>query len=194
MDVKEPSPLYEKSYYSIQEYLEMERSSTTKHEYYRGEIFAMAGAGKRHNIIFGNTFAKLFSVLKGTHCRPFGSDMRIHIPENTLFTYPDISVICGDIINSPDDDDAVVSVTVVVEILSGSTRSYDMGEKFRLYRAIPALEEYMLIDSDRRHVTLYTRNGENQWQLRDFVNDDVVILDSVKVRLSLEDIYQDTKL
>src|ERR1043165_8642906 len=98
MEVKEPAPLYQKAHYSIQEYLEMEKASIEKHEYYRGEIFAMAGAGSRHNVIFKNLFRDIASWLKGKPCQPYGPDMRLHIPQNTLFTYPDISIYCNEII------------------------------------------------------------------------------------------------
>ena len=129
MEVKEPAHSYQKKFYSIQEYLEMEKDSLEKHQYYRGEIFAMAGADSIHNIIFKNTFGNLFIALKGKSCQPFGSDFRIHIPENSLFTYPDISIICGDIINSKEDEDTATQPTVIIEILSPSTKNYDRGEK-----------------------------------------------------------------
>src|SRR5687767_754714 len=94
--VREPIVAYGKKNFTIEEYLQFERTSEQKHEYYKGEIFTMAGAGIRHNLIFSNLFGSLAYKLKSGHCRPFGSDMRIHIPENTLFTYPDISIFCGD--------------------------------------------------------------------------------------------------
>ena len=104
MDVKEPLPAYSKDRYTIEEYLEMENAAAEKHEYYKGEIFAMSGAKLTHNMIVTNIFGNLYSKLKGKPCRPFGSDMRIHIPANTLFTYPDISVMCREI-ESRDNDD-----------------------------------------------------------------------------------------
>ena len=92
MEIEEPSHAYQKKFYSIREYLEMENESFEKHEYYKGEIFAMSGAGSRHNIISINTITSLKARLKDKGCRPYGSDMRINIPENTLFTYRDISI------------------------------------------------------------------------------------------------------
>jgi Uma2 family endonuclease len=86
--------------------------------------------------------------LKGKPCKPFGSDLRIHIPENTLFTYPDISIICNEIKTSPVDLDTAILPTVIIEILSSSTRNYDHGGKFKLYRDIPSLKEFILIDSE----------------------------------------------
>jgi Uma2 family endonuclease len=143
MEIKEPSPAYQKRHYSIREYLDMENEALEKHEYYKGEIFAMSGAGNRHNIISVNMIASLYNSLKGKSCQPYGSDMRIHIPENTLFTYPDISIICGDVVFSKEDENTSTNPTIIIEILSPSTRNYDRGVKFMLYRAIPTLKEYI---------------------------------------------------
>src|SRR2546428_4925824 len=103
MEVREPAVAYGKQKISIAEYLEMENTSLEKHEYYKGEVFAMAGAKVPHNIIAGNLMIVLGQKLKGKSCRPFNSDLRIHVEKNTLFTYPDISVICGDIITLNND-------------------------------------------------------------------------------------------
>lgn len=92
MDVREPAVAYGKRKFTIQEYLEMENSATEKHEYYKGEIFAMSGPKVPHNIISKNLLGGLFGKLKGKQCQPYGSDQRIHIPSTTLFTYPDISI------------------------------------------------------------------------------------------------------
>src|SRR6185295_12969706 len=91
---------------------------------------------------------ELFTRLKGNACKPYGSDLRIHIPGNTLFTYPDISIICGSIIPSDPDEDSSINPTVIIEILSPSTKDYDRGGKFLLYRDIPTLKEYILIDTE----------------------------------------------
>ena len=96
MEVREPIVAYNKKHLTIEEYLDFEESSEEKHEYFQGEVFAMAGAGDPHNEIFSNLFLELGSQLKGKGCRPYGSDKRLHIPENTLFTYPDISIYCGE--------------------------------------------------------------------------------------------------
>lgn len=195
MEVNEPHQAYQKKQYSVQEYLELEKPSQVKHEYYRGEIFAMAGAGTRHNIIAMNTSIALGTALKGSKCRPYGSDMRIHIPENTLFTYPDISVICGEVIASVEDEDTATLPTVIIEILSPSTKSYDRGQKFMLYRAIPTLIDYLLIDSLSIHLEHFCRSQEGTWQLIEYKTlKDVVHLSSLQISLTLQDIYEDTKL
>ena len=195
MEIKEPAPSYEKKLYSIQEYLEMEKDSLEKHEYYKGEIFAMAGAGARHNIISVNILIALGTALKGKSCRPYGSDMRINIPENSFFTYPDISIICGEIIPSEEDEDTATLPTVIIEILSPSTKNYDRGEKFMLYRAIPALKEYILVDSESIHVEHFAINNAGLWQLEEHNKVvEKIMIESLNIQLLIQDVYEGTKL
>lgn len=177
---------------SIQDYLESERLAQNKHEYYRGEIFAMSGASVGHNIIFKNTYGTLFTNLKGKKCQPFGSDLRIHIPSNSLFTYPDISIICGKPETIDDKNDTVTNPKVIVEILSKSTRDYDKGLKFGLYREIESLMDYVLIDSENISVEKYSRNLDGSWLLREYKSlNDGFIIESIETDLLLKDIYDD---
>ncbi|MGN6435229.1 MAG: Uma2 family endonuclease [Agriterribacter sp.] len=168
MEVREPAVVYGKKNFSIAEYLEIEQEASDKHEYYRGEMFAMAGAGPKHNIIFKNIFRELAYTLKGKPCQPYGSDQRIHIPENGLFTYPDISIICGDIDTSKEDKDSIIHPVMIFEILSPSTRDYDRGSKFTFYRAIATLKEYILVDSDSISVEVFRLNENKFWQLEEY--------------------------
>src|ERR1700761_6830343 len=96
MEVREPAVAYNQRKYSIEEYLEMEDAATEQHEYYQGEIFAMSGAKHQHNLVKRNIFVGLANRLKGKSCQPLDNDSRVHIEANTLFTYPDISVVCGE--------------------------------------------------------------------------------------------------
>jgi len=195
MEVKEPAHAYQKKFYTVQEYLEREKDSLQKHEYYKGEIFAMAGAGPRHNIISVNILTSLSIKLKGKNCRPYGSDMRINIPENSLFTYPDISIICGEIISSDQDEDTATQPAVIIEILSASTKNYDRGGKFMLYRSIKTLKDYILIDSETIHAEHFAINHEGLWQLKEYYQpDDKIIIESVNAVLLLKDIYEGTQL
>ncbi len=195
MEVRESAHAYQKKIYSIPEYLEMENTALEKHEYYKGEIFAMSGAGARHNIISVNILITLGNALKGKSCRPYGSDMRIHIPENSLFTYPDISIICGNVITLKEDENTATQPAIIIEILSPSTKNYDRGEKFLLYRAIPALKEYILIDSESIHVEHFAINRENLWQLKEYNKPQQEInIETIDVRLMLEEVYEATKL
>ena len=134
-------PVLKYNYISPEEYLAGERAALDKHEYYQGEVFAMSGASLKHNMIFSNLFTDIGSKLKGKSCRPYGSDLRIHIPKNTLYTYPDITIICGAAELTDNEFDTATNPSVIIELLSQSTRNYDKGEKFTLYRDIDSLNE-----------------------------------------------------
>ncbi len=202
MEVNEPAVAYGKNKYTEQEYLEMERLATERHEYYKGEIFdmyghgellAMSGAGDNHNVIFSNLFGELAIQLKGGKCRPFGPDMRMYIPENTLYTYPDISIYCKNPVDGYDDDIAT-NPTVIIEILSPSTRNYDMGGKFALYRDIPTLKEYILVDAKSLHVSAFRLNDAKHWELEEYKNfADTLVIKPIGVSISLQEIYAEIK-
>jgi Uma2 family endonuclease len=195
MEAEEPLQAYQKKIYTIQEYLEMENNALEKHEYYKGEIFAMSGASARHNVISSNIFIALGISLKGKNCRPYGSDMRVNIPENTLFTYPDISIYCGDVVTLDDDENTATQPTVIFEILSPSTMNYDRGVKFMLYRAIPSLRDYVLVESESIHAEHFAINKEGLWQLKEYNNiNDEILIKTLDVKLLLSEIYERTKL
>lgn len=195
MEIKEPAVAYEKQKYTIEEYLQMERASEVKHEYYQGEIFARAEASDPHSFISSNLIAELHTRLKTSPCFPHGSDKRIHIPENTLFTYPDISIICGDIKTFDKDKDTALQPIILIEILSKSTRNYDRGGKFKLYRDIPTLKEYMLVDSEHIGVEIFRINEHNHWELEEYKKlKEIVTLPAINVSISMEDIYARTML
>lgn len=193
--IREPLAVYGQTFFTEQEYLEMERAAGWKHEYFQGEIFAMSGASLNHNIIFSNLFGRLAYKLKNQPCQAFGSDMRMHIPENTLYTYPDISIYCREmVVNSPEEDNAIFP-SVIIEILSKSTRSYDRGDKFKLYRDIPSLKEYHLIDSESISVESFRINSNKLWQLEEnkSLHEDFQI-PFVEINIPLSEIYNGTKL
>jgi len=195
MEVKEPAIAYGKQKISIDEYLEMENASSEKHEYYQGEIFAISGAKVPHNIIATNLVVALTIKLKGKSCRPFNSDQRIHVEANTLFTYPDISIICGDIITRNNDDYNVLNPTVLIEVLSRSTKNYDRGEKFKLYRDIPTLREYVLVDSESIHIEIFRLNANNHWELEEYNKGSrTILIQAINTPLSIEEIYEGTEL
>ncbi|MEO6539073.1 MAG: Uma2 family endonuclease [Ferruginibacter sp.] len=187
-EVKEPAPKYNNI--SAEEYLTEEREAFEKHEYYQGEVFAMSGASLRHNKIFSNLFGELAGKLKGKDCRPFGSDLRIHIPKNTLYTYPDISIICGEPNMTDYKFDTATNPSVIIELLSKSTRNYDKGDKFTLYRDIDSLQEYILIDTEKIYVEKHIRNIDKSWPLTDYTSmEDFFSIQTIHLKLSLKDIY-----
>jgi Uma2 family endonuclease len=204
MEINEPMVLYGKKTFTVQEYLEFERSSSEKHEFYKGEIFrmhghgellAMSGASRKHNTIFANLIGAMVSQLKGKSCQPFGPGMRVNIPENTLYTYPDISVFCGEAESSLQDEDTIIKPTVLVEIISPSTRNYDQGEKFKLYRDIPSLREYVVADTETVRIDTYRINNKGHWELEEYKSlTDQLSLPSIQVIIPVADIYEKTKL
>jgi Uma2 family endonuclease len=195
MELREPTVAYGKNKLTPEEYLEWESTALQKHEYYRGELFAMAGASVRHNVIAKNLMIGIGMRLQGKQCQPYGSDLRIHIPENTLFTYPDISIICRDVIEEETSDDYTIEPTVIIEILSPSTKGYDRGEKFRLYRDIPTLKAYILIDSESIAIETFCINASGHWELEDYKSlNEVLAIPVVDLAIPLHDIYEGTKL
>lgn len=195
MQVQEAALAYNRKNWTIEEYLEMEIASDEKHEYYRGEVFAMAGALQPHNAIASNLNAELRTRLKSKGCRPYGSDMRIHIPVNTLFTYPDISVFCGKVETLNNDNFNALNPVILIEVLSKSTKDYDRGDKFILYRDIPTLKEYILVDSLSVHVEAFALNQSGHWELREYkAMENVLDLQSLSASVSLKEIYEDSGL
>ena len=195
MEIRDPVVVYDKKKLTIEEYLQFERESVQKHEFYNGEVFSMAGAGPRHNKIFSNLFGEVAYRLKGKTCQAYGGDMRIHIPENSLFTYPDISIICGDILLSDEDKDTTIQPTVLIEILSSSTKDYDRGGKFKLYRDIPTLKEFILIDSESINVEVFRINANAHWELEEYkALSETLRIPSVEIAIPLSEIYEGTKI
>jgi Uma2 family endonuclease len=195
MEVREPAIAYSQQKISIEEYLEMENASLEKHEYYRGEVFAMSGAKVPHIAITSNLSGILYNKSKGKKCKPYGSDLRVHIPANTLFTYPDISFICGEVITLNNDEFNVLNPAVIIEVLSKSTKNYDRGEKFKLYRDIPTLKEYILVDSESIHIEVFRINEKNHWELEEYNNvNESLQIKAINENILISEIYEDVKV
>ena len=195
LELREPVPAYGKRKITIEEYLKFEKDSQDKHEYYQGEVFAMSGAKLAHNMIAGNIYFGLRKKLNGKSCQPFNSDQRIYIPGNSLFTYPDISIICGDILTKDNDEFNVLNPTVIIEVLSQSTRSYDRGEKFKLYRDISSLKQYILVDSESVGIESYHINETGHWELEEYKTiEGNLLIKVLELSIPVIDIYEGTKI
>lgn len=180
-----------KKIYTQQEYLELERKATFKSEFYQGEIFAMAGSSLNHNRLVSRMITKVGSFLEGKSCEIFGSDLRIHIPENTLYTYPDAIIVCGEPQLLNKEFDTVLNPSVIIEILSASTRDYDRGGKFKLYRSIKTLSEYILISSEGVNVEIFSKNENGIWELSEFNSpEETFTIKKISYEMSLKDLYQ----
>lgn len=146
-------------------------------------------------MIAGNLLGLLHHKLKGKQCQPFGSDFRLHVEKNTFFTYPDISVVCGDIVTLNDDDYNLLNPSLIFETTPFSIRSEERESKFTLYRDIPTLKEFISVDPDASRVEAFHINACGKWELREYKNlDETLLLPSIQISLPLRDIYERTKV
>lgn len=179
-----------KTFISEKEYLNEERKALTKSEYYKGEIFAMPGATKVHNAIVSALLGELYGFLKGKSCKVFSSDLRVHNNENSLYTYPDITVVCGKEEYLDDEFDTLLNPTVLFEIFS-SVEDYNRSAKlFKLYRSIPSLLNYILVSSTEYAAEIYTRKENEEWTLNVVEEKNGHIqINAINFDLSLADVY-----
>jgi Uma2 family endonuclease len=179
-----------KTYLTAADYLRIERAAEGKSEFYRGEMFAMAGASREHNLIVMNVGASLQTQLRNSDCEVYPSDMRVNVSPTGLYTYPDVSVAC----ENPEFEDArgdtLLNPRVLVEVLSEATEAYDRGPKFEQYRQLASLRDYLLIAQDRVHVEHFELQSSGSWLLREYnALTDVVQLASLDCHTLLSDIY-----
>jgi Uma2 family endonuclease len=156
----------EKKHWTPQEYLEMERHSVEKHEFFDGEVFLMAGASLEHNLVVGGLLAALRAAV-GEKCMVLPSDQRLHVPSIGLYTYADATVVCGEARLNEDNPPALLNPQVICEVLSDSTESYDRGKKFSMYRTIEGFTDYLLLSQDQPIIEHYRRQPAGGWLLQE---------------------------
>jgi Uma2 family endonuclease len=173
-----------------EEYLAIERRAETKSEYFKGEMYAMVGASREHNLISSNIAGELRQQLKGRPCETYSNDMRVRVPSTGLYTYPDVVVVCGEPAFEDEHVDTLLNPTLVVEVLSDSTESYDRGRKFAHYRSVESVVEYLLVAQDEYRVEQFVRQADGRWLLSDVRTlEGSVELASVGCALQLREIY-----
>jgi Uma2 family endonuclease len=179
--------------YTLAEYLELDRASEERLEYWDGEIFSMSGVSDEHDQIESNLHFYLRTRLAGRNCRVFLANMRLKVPSMPPYRYGDTSALCG----KPRFEkiggvDVLVNPGLIIEVLSRSTEAYDRGDKFTHYKSIPTLREYLLVAQHRPHVTQFIKQPDDSWLQHEF-NDlqDVVKLVALACELSLTEIYAD---
>lgn len=172
-------------------YLSWETTQPERHEFVRGEIFAMTGARGTHNLIAGNLFVILKTALRGTPCRTYIESVKLRIATADAVLYPDVFVTCAAADQAPEAELIKTSPLLVAEVLSESTAAYDRGLKFELYQAIDTLQEYVLIEQDRRHVDLFRKNAQGFWELHPARPGDAIRLESVGVDTTVDALYED---
>ncbi len=172
-----------------EEYLAREEKAVYKSEYRDGEIIALAGASLNHNQITINLTTDLAQRLKSKSCRIFSNDVRLYIAKSRLYTYPDVMIVCGKIEVDPRQKDTLTNPTAIVEVWSDSTKAYDRGEKFAMYRQIPSLREYVMVDQEQPYVEHYGHDG-HFWVLEALEGLPAKLnLRSIDVEIALETIY-----
>lgn len=184
MNLPQPKPAV-----TPDEYLAWEAAQPEKHEYVAGEVFAMVGARRIHVAVTGNCFALLKAHLRGTHCRAFATDMKLRVEANNAFYYPDILVTCD-----PQDlaaDLYMQHPKVLIEVLSESTAAHDRGDKFAAYRQLASLEEYALIDPDRRTIEVFRRMADGNWLLATAESAQGLVLRSLDFVAAPEAVFED---
>ena len=171
---------------TLEAYLEWENAQAARHEFYRGEVFAMVGARRSHGCVVANLMRQFGNQLAGSLCRAFSENMKLQIGDDTIL-YPDVFVTC-------DRADLATDLifrapTVIVEVLSPSTQAYDRSQKFALYRRITSLQEYILVDPDTRRVEGFRRDARGQWVLHNMSDDQNLEAASIGASVSLADVF-----
>lgn len=185
----QPNPIAESL--SFEEFLVFEETAETKHEYIGGLIYDMAGASRNHNLICINLSGHLFNHLRGTPCRTFMADMllRLRIGEDEISYYPDLMVSCN-----PEDNHNryLTQPIIIIEVLSETTKRTDLREKFLAYQSIESVQEYITVKQDEKDITVFKR--DNNWQAKHFRNDQMVDIESLKLEIAVNDIYEGVEL
>jgi Uma2 family endonuclease len=172
------------------EFLAFEQDSPSKHEFLDGEIYDMAGASPQHISLNTNIVASLGTQLRQRPCYVMANDMRLKVPRITLYTYPDVMVVCGQRLYDAQDKNALINPTLIIEVLSKSTEQYDKGLKFEHYKMIESLQAYLLVSQYKLSVEYHTRQNDNTWAMTKFTAlSDTLMLTVIGCQLSLEDVY-----
>ncbi|MEA5533748.1 Uma2 family endonuclease [Crocosphaera sp. XPORK-15E] len=178
-------------YYTPEEYLELEATADYKNEYRDGEIIPMTGGTTNHNKIAGNFYAYLKFAFKGQKYDVYIGDVRLWISDFRQYTYPDVMVIDGEPIYEGNSKTTVTNPSLIVEVLSKSTQNYDQGDKFRFYRSIPQLQEYILLAQDRCYIMQYTKTPEGNWLLREHEQEAAILqLQSLEFSIEIKELYE----
>lgn len=179
-----------KTYITPEEYLAIERAAEYKNEYVNGEIFAMTGASRKHNLIAGNIFGELREQLKGKPCEVYPGEMRVKAPAARSYVYPDVVVVCGEPQFEDGYLDTLLNPTLVVEVLSKSTEPYNRLAKSAYYRTIESLTDYLLVAQEEYRVEQYVKQADGRWLLSDVRSlENAIELEGIGCSLALRDLY-----
>jgi Uma2 family endonuclease len=188
--VKEPAPKY--NFISPQEYLEMERASDEKHEYFDGYVYNMSGASMNHVQITSNVFLKVGLFLESKACDIYVNDLKVTNIHKDSYTYPDLLIVCGEKEFEDEHTDVLLNPSVIIEILSPSTRAIDKGRKFLYYQEIKSLKEYFMIDTVKQRIYTARKPLNRKWEFDTTVETGSIFIETINFHLSLSDIYNRT--
>ncbi|MEY2913696.1 MAG: hypothetical protein RLZZ184_3005 [Cyanobacteriota bacterium] len=172
-----------------EEYFVWEEKQLLRHEYLNGEIYAMGGGTQNHGRIASNIIFLVKGHLRGGGCQVGNSDCRVNILETKDYVYPDVSVTCED--SDRTATQAIQYPCLIVEVLSPSTANYDRGDKFRLYRRNPSLQDYVLVDAEKIAIDLYRKNDRGNWEIFNYQSGDNIELRSINLSFPIESVYED---
>jgi len=179
-------------YMTPQEYLDWEEQQPIKYEYINGEVYAMTGGTLAHATIAANLFYQLKNHLRGGSCRPFVFEAKLGVSEKGPFHYPDVMVTCDE--KDKNAKKVIYHPSIIVEVLSPSTESFDRGKKFQQYRRISSLREYVLISAEQLTVEVFRLNDRGIWELYTYMEGEEIYLSSVDFRCAIELLYEDVLL
>jgi Uma2 family endonuclease len=173
-----------------EEYLAFDRAAEFRHELLDGEIVERQGANLRHASLRMNLIGEVHTALRGTSCEVFGSDLRVRV-SSRMYTYPDLTVVRGKPILADEREDILLNPKVIFEVLSPSTEYYDRGVKFRRYREIESLTDYILVDQDQTRIEQFTRGDAHTWTFRDYqAASEILLIESIGVSVPIARIYE----
>ncbi|MCC6898788.1 MAG: Uma2 family endonuclease [Polyangiaceae bacterium] len=183
-----PAP---RRHYTYDEYLAFERGSSERHEYFAGEIYAMAGGTPEHAALSANVIALLTLALRNQRCRVHSSDLRVRVLETGLATYPDATVVCGKAEFDPADANTLVNPSVLVEVTSKSTEEYDRGEKLEHYQRIASASHVVFVSHRECRVDVCSRDADGRWATTSFLAGELATLGTLGCALAVDDVYRD---
>ena len=176
------------------EYLAFERAAEARHEFVDGQIVAMSGGTEPHATICDNLVERTRARLRGSQCRPYSCSLRVKIEATGNYTYPDLSIVCGERRFEDDRNDTMLNPRLIVGVLSPSTERHDRGWKFKNYQLIPSFEEYVLVSQDEPRIERFLRQGDVGWLMTQVTGlDKTVRFESVGCELPLKEIYEDVE-
>ena len=184
---------------SVEEYIQHELESDTKYEYHDGQIYALAGGTINHGLLCANIYSEIRNELrhKDSNCKPLSSEIKLHVKSSKYnsFLYPDTMVICGELEHSDDYKEAVKNPILIVEVLSKSTADYDRGDKFHIYRQIPTLQEYVLIEQEKHVVDIHYKNPQSDlWKITRIEGiESRIAFQSLGISIAMKDLFFDVK-